>query len=413
MATSPSRPGADAAQDFAAEVDRLRAARFPGVGGRLRDLFDFLADRGDAAEPATQAEIAARVFGQAEPDADDATVRVYVHRLRKRLEEHYAQTANGARARLEIPPGIYGLRFAAGRAPGGAIAAPRDLENASKRNVRRLWPLALVLALFVGLAAGWALTRVRQPPVNSLWSPFLVSERPVLIVLGDYYIYGEIDPLRPEEGRLIRDFRVNSPADLQRMRDLEPERFAVAEDVGLNYLPFSAAYGLGAVMPLMEAQGKEVTLIAASQLAPDMLNRFDVVYVGLLSGMGLLEELNLMGSGFVSGESYDELIDLASGRSFVSGEARSLTSQAYYRDYAYLARFHAPSGALVAVLGGSRDTGLRALGAIVASPDLPPDLAATARDHDGFEALYEITGQQGADLSERLVVARARAAGEP
>ena len=85
------------------------------------------------------------------------------------------------------------------------------------------------------------------------------------------------------------------------MQDLDPARFGASEDMGLNYLPFSAAYGLGTVMPLMEAHGKQVTLIAASQLEPDMLNRFDVVYIGLMSGMGLLEEINFMGSGFRAG----------------------------------------------------------------------------------------------------------------
>ena len=29
---------------------------------------------------------------------------------------------------------------------------------------------------------------------------------PIVVVVGDYYMFGEIDPIRPEEGRLIRDF---------------------------------------------------------------------------------------------------------------------------------------------------------------------------------------------------------------
>jgi len=378
-----------------------------GTGGRLRDLFDFLAERGVGAEPANQAEISAAVFGQAEPDTDDATVRVYVHRLRKRLDEHYASLAENPAARLEIPAGIYALRFADGLVEEEGPAALDPSPHSPKPAGRKWWPAAAIFLILAGLAGGWAIFVRSAVQVNAMWRPFLASERPVLIVLGDYYIYGEIDPLSPEEGRLIRDFRVNSPADLDRMQDLLPERFAAAEDVGLNYLPFSAAYGLQAVVPMMEAQGKDVSVIAASQLEPDMLNQADIVYVGLISGMGLLEELNFMGSGFALGESYDELVDIETGRSFVSGEARTLPSQAYYRDYAYLARYKAPSGALVAVLGGSRDTGLRALSAIVRRADLPPDLAGAAGG-EAFEALYEITGQQGADLSERLLISRAR-----
>ena len=67
----------------------------------------------------------------------------------------------------------------------------------------------------------------------------------------------------------------------------------------------------------------------------------------------------------------------------------------------------------MAVLGGARDTGLRALAAIVAKGQLAPSLATSARGDGEFEALFEITGQQGADLSEKLLVARPRLADTP
>ncbi len=92
------------AGQFETEVQRLRASGVLGRTGRLRELFDFLAERGHAAEPVTQADIAHEVFGQLDAGADDATARVYVHRLRKRLSEFYAR--EGAEAgRLVLPAG--------------------------------------------------------------------------------------------------------------------------------------------------------------------------------------------------------------------------------------------------------------------------------------------------------------------
>ena len=72
---------------FTAEVARLQASRTLGETGRLRELFDYLAARGPAAPPASQAEIADAVFGQPDTDGDDATARGYFHRVRKRLED--------------------------------------------------------------------------------------------------------------------------------------------------------------------------------------------------------------------------------------------------------------------------------------------------------------------------------------
>lgn len=395
------------ATGFDAEVARLRASGTLGESGRLLELFDFLAGRGAGALPASQAEIAESVFGQTETSVDDATVRVYIHRLRKRLEDYYAgQGDHPARARLTVPAGTYALRLR-GDEPE---AAEPEAEAPAPSRPRWLLP-ALAGALLLALAAAFALGRVAAPDgaptANALWQPFLDSSRPTLIVVGDYYLYGEIDPVRPEEGRLIRDFRVNSPADLELMQDLEPDRYVPGEDVGLNYLPFSSAYGLRAIVPVLARGGRQVTIIPASELRPDMLNDYDVVYVGLVSGMALLEDVNFMDSGFTVGESYDELFDTRSGKTFTSEEARNLPSSAYYSDYGYVARFRAPSGALVAVVAGARDTGLRGIAPIVAGERLPGELGKVAAAGN-FEALFQITGQQGADLSEKLLIARKR-----
>jgi hypothetical protein len=275
------------------------------------------------------------------------------------------------------------------------------------RALPRQWLAFAVLAVIAAFLGGLAVSRAGSPAANAIWQPLLASDRPVMIVMGDYYIFGEIDPVRPDEGRLIRDFRVNSPEDLLRLQEAEPQRYGFAEDQGLGYLPLSAAYAMEQVAPILAAGGKQVEVIAASDFQPDMLNHNDVVYIGLISGMGLLEDITFTDSQLSLGESYDELRDGVSGRLFVSEEARSLASDAFYRDYGYFARLAGPGGAQVIVMAGARDTGLRALAPMAATADPLPELVRSARA-GSFEALVEVTGQQGADLNERLVFARAR-----
>lgn len=392
---------------FAAEVARLKSSGVLGEGGRLAELFDFLARRGASAEPATQIEIAETVFGQTASESDDATARVYVHRLRKRLEEFYAQDkGNGTVGRLTIPSGTYALRFAA--APVGEEEKGPEASKPwrlPKWTLSALLLLALIAAFFFG-----RLVETGAPEVNPAWRPFLESDRPIVVVVGDYYIFGEIDPMNPESGRLIREFTINSKTDLARAQESDPARYEMTEDMGLNYLPFSSAYGLAELMPILTQHHKQVTIMPASQVTSDTFQTYNVVYIGLISGMGLLEDVNFMNSGFIVGESYDELIDSKTRKSYISEEARSLASTQYYSDYGYFTEFHEPGGALVAVVAGARDTGLRGLAPIVASGDLPASVATLAKQRDpkGFEVLYEIKGQQGADLSEKLILARPR-----
>jgi len=385
---------------FAYDVARVRESGIIGYSGRLRDLFDFLAERGPDGEPATQADIAETVFGQMQAETDDATARVYIHRLRKRLEQFYAGR-DEAEGRLVIPAGAYALRFERGE----AHVVPR----APRRPRRWLFALGAALALVAAFLVGRGLSgRTSDPEVNAIWQPFVESDRPILIVVGDYYIFGEIDPTHPEQGRLIRDFEINSPTDLARAQEANPARYSNSEDMGLNYLPVSSANALRALAPVFAAARKAVTVIAASQLSSDAFRTHNIIYVGLFSGMGLLQDVNFDDSHFAIGETFDELVDMESGRRYTSGEALSLATRRFYQDYGYIARFRQPGGALVAVLAGERDTGLRGVAPLAVSGKLPDRLSALAAAGKSFEAVYQITGQQGADLGEKLVDARAR-----
>jgi len=221
-------------------------------------------------------------------------------------------------------------------------------------------------------------------------------------------MFGEIDPVRPEQSRLIRDYRIDSPTDLAAMQEAEPDRYGNAEDVGLSYLPLSTAYALRHVMPVLARTDQAVRIVPASEFEADSAREANIVYIGLISGLGLLEDTTFTDSTIAVGESYDELIDTVARRVYTSEEARRLASPVFYRDYGYVARFRSPGGTLVAVVAGARDTALRGLGSLLAQHDLPDEMRALAKEDRGFEAVFQITGQQGADLSARSILARAR-----
>lgn len=103
----------DVSPDFAAELkqraEQLRASGALGRAGVLSRLFDYLLERSFANVAPKEIEIALNVFGKA-PDFDsssDAIVRVYVHKLRRRLDEYYARSSS--LGRIVIPRGEYRL----------------------------------------------------------------------------------------------------------------------------------------------------------------------------------------------------------------------------------------------------------------------------------------------------------------
>ena len=96
------------------QVCRVQASGVLGEA-RLRRLFDYLAEKSLAGQSPKEIAIAMDVFGKGS-DFDvsqDALVRVYIHKLRKALDEYYASSGGGSGPALHIPRGEYRLKVSA------------------------------------------------------------------------------------------------------------------------------------------------------------------------------------------------------------------------------------------------------------------------------------------------------------
>ena len=114
-----------------AEVERIRASGALGAGGRLVELFDYLVARSSGDRPPKEAEIALAVFGKSDADSmrDDPVARVYIHRLRKRLDEFYLRSGASSGVRLDIPKGDYRIVCVNPSSGADISAAARDRRS--------------------------------------------------------------------------------------------------------------------------------------------------------------------------------------------------------------------------------------------------------------------------------------------
>jgi len=402
-------------------AERIRASGVLGRSDLIRRLFDYLVACASEGRVPKEIEVAIDGFGRpADFDvSQDAMVRVYVHKLRRKLEDYYARPGAAASGALSIPRGEYRLVL---EAPGEAglvdvAAVPGEIVDDAARprggSVRERWMLAAALVLAVACALLlW--DRWREPRTdpatqalrsNALWAPLLEDELPIQIVLGDYYIFGERDGGR-EVSRLVRDFDINSRADLEQRQKDDPRLVQRYEDLNLGYLPTSSAQALRSVLPILTGAGKSVTISLASELPPSAFKNSHVVYIGYLSGLGMLQDVVFAGSRFQIGGSYDELIDTESGTPYVSEAGEPMPDTTRYRDYAYLSTFGGPEGNQHLILAGTRDTAVMQTAEIAASVRRCDELLARAAHQKAFEALYEVYGVSRTNLEARLVIAR-------
>lgn len=384
------------------QVARIRESGVLGRSHGLARLFDYLADPAHAGRTLREIDVAQDVFGRGLDLSGDASVRVYVHRLRRKLEAFYAGPGAAEAHRLVIPVGEYRLDL---------IEAAIDAPPVRPRP-RWLWPaVAAALALVLANAGAWWWLACDAAPARDLaraaaaplWAG-IGRDRPVIVVVGDYYIFGDTEHGDGPK-RMIRAFEINSPADLDAWLMDNPELQGRYIDLDTYYTPVGATLALREIMPLVQqaAGGPgRVRIITASHLTPDLMKSADIVYVGYLSALRVLQQPVFDRSRFAIGATYDELIDRKTGENYVSG-AGTAQGDRPNRDYGYLAAFKGPAGNRFVIVAGNRDIGVMQMAEVAA------DRAALSQLKPGpdgaMEMLFEVDGVGRTALGAKAVAA--------
>lgn len=399
-----------------AEIERIVAS---GVLGRSRTyakLLDYLVECSLRGRTPKELEIAVEVFGKdGEFDPNqDSLVRVYMHNLRQKLEQYSAQRAGSSGYRLTIPRGEYRLVVEedeadepAQTAPAAAAAPPASARRPSPWMLAALGLLALNLVAYLLPDSGAAPTSAEQVAASPLWAPLFDDDMPLLVVVGDYYIFAELDDFGNVE-RLIRDFDINSPKDLDELFMYTPELTEDYYDLDLTYLPQASAFALTDLLRVVYTSGKPVRVTPMSDLTAADLKNNHIIYVGYISALDKLSEFVFAESALSVGDTYDELANEDTGEVYTSGAGMLRYDQRNYRDYGLFSTFPGPSGNQFMIVAGTRDAGVMHVAQAVSSVDDLRDLETqpgveTPGSPPAFEALYEVTGFDRMNLDAMLV----------
>ncbi len=402
--------------DLQAEADKVLAAGALGRSPVVHRLFEFLVERSRSEPAPKEMEVAEAVFGRtANFDvSQDSTVRVYVHRLRGKLDDYYRGPGRDEPMQLSIPKGEYRLVL--------APADPAQAEAALRRRTLPPWVMpavAILVALnvIVGGALWWThnmsgFAFARHSPA---WAEVIHDDRPMILVVGDYYIFGEADE-HAEVIRMIREYTINSADDLAEYLMNNPELVGKYTDLDLHYLPTSIATALRNLMPLLAETPKErerIRVVSASQLTSDMIKRNNIIYVGYISGLGLLRDPVFAGSRFKIGETYDEIIDQTTAKTYHSQEGPKDTLKETRLDYGYFASFDGPEGNHIIVIAGTRDVAVMHTAEALSSRAGISEIKKKTKGKKPFEALYEVEALDRLNLRGKMLLLSERSGGDP
>jgi hypothetical protein len=205
------------------EVQKVLSSQVFRNAESLRRLLEYLAKRtleGSGHSP-KELEIAADVLDRP-PDFDpraDATVRVVMGRLRAKLNEYYLEEGKADATRIEVPKGVYLLKF---HSPANPVEEPPADLAPPPRSRPRAWTIAalavaLVLvasvAYYAGARAGAPKTARVPAEIAEFWGPFVASGRATSLVLGTP-MFVRMGPYT------IRGFRMESPEQIAASEEL-------------------------------------------------------------------------------------------------------------------------------------------------------------------------------------------------
>lgn len=375
-------------------------------------ILEYLAECAITGTNPKEVAIAMDVLGR-EADFDvgkDSIVRVHVYHLRNKLSAYYARAGLNETFRIDIPKGQYMLVTT----PNEPALIPDPQLSITgkplKRNSLTPWLAAFAgVMLLLNLLQGWQAEEASVAAANpfaasGLWQPMLDDELPVLILIGDYYIMGELDDTGNVD-RMVREFDINSRQDLQSLQDSGRETGYFNLD--LSYTPTSIAPALAQVLRVFGADTSRVSVKMMSNLNTTDLVGNHIIYLGYLSGMQNLSELMFAASGLSIGMTYDELIELDTNTSHTSSSGLSV-GETSYRDYGMLSTFPGPGGNQFVLIAGMRDEGLINLSEEVTTPDKILALeqavgVVETEEGKAYEALYEVLGYDNTNFDASLV----------
>ena len=241
---------------------------------------------------------------------------------------------------------------------------------------------------------------------HPVWDSVLRDDSPILIVMGDYYIFGELNA-NGNVARMVRVFNVNSRSDLEEMQFTDFERAENYLDLDLSYMPEGSAFALARIVPILEESGKNINITMMSDLTTSDIRDNHVVYIGYISGLEKLTDIAFSGSGLRVGRSFDELLN-AQTQEYYTSDAGLPEEGQPFKDYGMFSTFPVTNETQVVLISGMRDAGLMHTAQALSSSDALDDLVVSIEnDTDealaSFEALFEVLGMDRMNFDANLV----------
>ncbi len=371
---------------------------------KSQELLKYLFDASLRNYDLNEITIASEFFGKKTnfDPLEDASIRVYISHIRKRLAHYYLTEGNNDKIQIDIPKGKYAVRFRERKLT--------NIKSLKTRITKLIFPILTILLLFTVAYLWFRNTQIQKkiniiPKDNSIWTEFLKSKTPTTIVIGDYFFlyYHRQDDHRRIN---VRDPKINSPEEFRNYLEKGKDNENILHPLVHTYLRPNAIWGLVELLPILRTFESSFHIKLASELVWEDITSHNIIFLGTFKTMyilkPLLEKANIDFSIYPfhlhlyneKGEEiqrFDHTMDFDT-RKFI--------------DYGLITKFIGPNNTTIMLITGFDQGGVIQASREISKPAFPARLYEYSNTQLKkpfyFKAILGVKGFQRADLSSKI-----------
>ena len=252
-------------------------------------LLKYLVDESRRGITPKEVTIAHEVFkkGKDFNAAEDTTVRVHMHNLRKKLDEYYQNEGQNDDIKLIIPKGHYRVKI---------VKKTRMPIESGAKKVNKITILLLFLLCFL-ISYIFVDKIFIHPnnkyfePINSndpIWGQFFDNGYATSIVIGDFLVFHEYHQ-QLERSRRIQDYEINTEVELEDYIQKHPENNA--ENWFLGELPHNSLINIIDLKTVFLSFKKNLNINYTTEIDINFIKNRNFVYIGEFKNLRALSDL--------------------------------------------------------------------------------------------------------------------------
>lgn len=325
-------------------------------------------------------------------NSTDASVRVYIHNLRKKLASYYLNEGKFDEIKISIPKGEH------------YKAIFTEQKNSNKISKTTLAAVVFVLVVTVLNVFLWIV--LDRTPINSdiidqvIWQELENNEKPLLLVFGDFYVFKDTST---SPNRYIRDISINSESQFSEFQKSDTEN-AHYQSTEISFLGKSSIANFKHLFNIVSSMNVPYKTILSSELTYDDLTQNNIIYIGSFKSLGIIN--NLLTDLSTSYRIHPNTIFFKDEEhdTTYTYKAPKNTATGFLKDFSLVSLLPGPNDTRIIIFTGTHDIGQ--IGALHSFTDLSflEDLdSKLVDDAPFFEAILEIDGYERTGFDAQLI----------